>query len=91
MATTVQIKRAHGWLNHGNVRHHREYAVPSDDWEDQRKVPENKRIGYFRWGSGVKKQFRELYPTSRLLLAVNIFQALFLPTFAVGAWVILHS
>ena len=55
------------------------------------KVPKNKRISYFRWGSGVKKQFRELYPTSRLLLAVNIFQALFLPTFAVGAWVILHS
>lgn len=36
------------------------------------KLEPDRRVSYFHWGSGIKKQFRQLYPESKLLVVVRL-------------------
>ena len=49
------------------------------------RVTEPERLSYFRWGTEVQKRYKELYPTSKLPLIVNICIAMMLVVFA---WVV---
>jgi hypothetical protein len=36
------------------------------------KLEPDRRISYFHWGSGIKQQFRQLYPDSKLIVVVRV-------------------
>jgi hypothetical protein len=52
-------------------------------------VPENQRISYLRWGTEVRKRYREFFPGSKLPFLVNVCVVLMLVSFALGVkfWV----
>jgi hypothetical protein len=50
------------------------------------KVPNNERIDWFYWGSGIRKQHRKLYPGSRLVPAMDGCAALMVSTFLILVW-----
>ena len=53
------------------------------------RVPENERISYFRWGTEVRRKYKELFPASKLPLLVNVCVVMLLVGFALGVrfWV----
>ena len=58
------------------------------------RVRENQRISFVLWGSGVKKQLRQLYPDRKLLIAIRIGEICFFLAFLVlvgGIMGIMHS
>jgi hypothetical protein len=40
------------------------------------RVPENERISYLRWGTEMRKRFKQLYPGNRLVLMLDCCVAL---------------
>lgn len=50
------------------------------------KVQPDKRVSYFVWGSGIKKQFRQLYPDSKLLVVMRLCEAGLLLSFIFLIW-----
>ena len=46
------------------------------------RVPEAERISYFWWGTEVKKKYKELFPSSKIPLLVNICVVMLLVVFA---------
>jgi hypothetical protein len=55
-----------------------------------RKVPNEQKVVLFRWGSGIKKQHRALYPDSRLASAMNSLAWLTLLCFLILSWFVVH-
>jgi hypothetical protein len=55
------------------------------------KVPTDQRVGFFLWGTEIKKKHRALYPDSKLVLAMNICGNLMAVTFLVLSWFVFHS
>jgi hypothetical protein len=55
-----------------------------------RKVPNQQKVDLFRWGSGIKKQHRNLYPDSKLASATNILTWLTLVCFLLLSWFVLR-
>jgi hypothetical protein len=57
------------------------------------RVPENERISYFRWGTEVRKKYKQLYPASKLALLVDLCFVLMLFSFLllVRFWVFGNS
>jgi uncharacterized membrane protein len=53
------------------------------------RVPEAERISYLRWGTEVRKRYKELYPTSKLPLLVNVCVVMMLvgSVFVIRFWV----
>jgi hypothetical protein len=53
------------------------------------RVPEAERISYFWWSTGVKKRYKELFPSSKIPLLVNVCVVTLLVLFAltVRLWV----
>ena len=53
------------------------------------RVPENERISYFWWGTGVRKRYKQLYPSNRLVLLADVCLILmvFCGIFLVRFWV----
>jgi hypothetical protein len=53
------------------------------------RVPEAEQISYLRWGTEVQKRYKELYPTTKLPILVNICVVIMLVGFAflVRYWV----
>jgi hypothetical protein len=45
------------------------------------RVPENERISYFWWGTGVRKRYKQLYPASKLALLADLCVILMVPCF----------
>jgi hypothetical protein len=55
------------------------------------RVPENERISYFRWGTEVRRRYKQLFPESRLALLFDlcvILMALCFPflIWSMGIW-----
>jgi hypothetical protein len=50
------------------------------------KLAPDQRISYFHWGSGIKKQFRTLYPDSKLTIAVRLCEISLVSSFIVLLW-----
>jgi hypothetical protein len=52
-------------------------------------APENEQISYLRWGTEVRKRYKEFFPASKLPLLVNICFVLMLVSFVflVRFWV----
>lgn len=36
------------------------------------RVPENERLSYLRWGTEVRRKFRQLYPGNRLVVLLDV-------------------
>ena len=53
------------------------------------RVPEAERVSYFWWSTGVKKRYKELFPSSKIPLLVNVCVVMLLVVFAltVRFWV----
>lgn len=53
------------------------------------RLPENERISYFRWGTEVRKRYKQFYPASKLALLVDLCFVLMLFSFllVVRFWV----
>ncbi len=45
------------------------------------RVPENERVSYFWWGAEVRKRYKQLYPSTKLVLLADICLILMVPCF----------
>jgi hypothetical protein len=45
------------------------------------RVPENERISYFWWGTEVRKRYKQIYPSSKLVLLADLCLILMVPCF----------
>ena len=52
------------------------------------KVTPEQHVSYIHWGSGVKKQFRNLYPESNLLVLVRLCEVGLVLSFIALLWAI---
>jgi hypothetical protein len=61
--------------------------------EINERVPENERISYLWWGTEVRKRYKQLYPSSKLVLLADICLILMVPSFLflVRFWVFGNS
>jgi hypothetical protein len=50
------------------------------------KVPENERLSYFRWGLGIRKLHKHLYPKSKLVLFFDLCGILMVACFPILLW-----
>lgn len=50
------------------------------------KLPLDERVSYFNWGSGIKKQYRGLYPESNLIIIVRVCEILLILCFVALFW-----
>jgi len=50
------------------------------------RVPKGERVSYLLWGTEVRKKYKELYPTSRLSLLLNVCVAFMLVCFPLMLW-----
>jgi hypothetical protein len=57
------------------------------------RVPENERISYLWWGTEVRKRYKQLYPSTKLVLLADICLILMVPSFLflVRFWVFGNS
>ncbi len=56
-------------------------------------LPENERVSYLRWGTDVRRRFKQLYPKNRLVFLLDSCIALMLCCFIflIGFWVFGNS
>ena len=50
------------------------------------RVPNSERVSYILWGTEVRKKYKQLYPTSKLPLLVNLCVAFMFVCFPLMLW-----